>query len=249
MTPRSSVATLCAACAVGLALATTAGAAPGQAQRPAAAEPGPPTPRVAWVGRLLLPVVARRAPSGSARPRTVLQPIAPLGRGPTVLTITRSVVKRGRRWVEVLLPIRPNGVRGWVPAGVLRMRRTPIRVVIDVSERRLTVFRSNRPVIRAPVAVGKPGTETPRNDDFAIAELIPTHTPGAFLGPIVMPITGYSERLNEFAGGNGRVAIHGTSLPGLIGTAASNGCIRMRNRDIVRVARVARPGTPLKIRS
>jgi lipoprotein-anchoring transpeptidase ErfK/SrfK len=249
MTPCSPVATLCAACSVGLALATAAGAAPGQAQRPAAAEPGPPTPKVAWVGRLLLPVVARRAPSESARRRTVLQPIAPLGRGPTVLTITRSVVKRGRRWVEVLLPIRPNGVRGWVPAGVLRMRRTPIRVVIDVSERRLTVFRSNRPVIRAPVAVGKPGTETPRNDDFAIAELIPTHTPGAFLGPIVMPITGYSERLNEFAGGNGRVAIHGTSLPELIGTAASNGCIRMRNRDIVRVARVARPGTPVKIRS
>ncbi len=72
----------------------------------------------------------------------------------------------------MLLPIRPNGVRGWVPAGVLRMHRTPFRVVIDVSERRLTVFRSNRPVIRAPVAVGKPGTETPRNHDFAIAELI-----------------------------------------------------------------------------
>ena len=99
------------------------------------------------------------------------------------------------------------------------------------------------------MAVGKPGTETPRNDHFAIAELIRTHTPGAFLGPIVMPITGYSERLNEFAGGNGRVAIHGTSLPELIGTAVSNGCIRMYNRDIARVARIARPGTPLKIRS
>jgi lipoprotein-anchoring transpeptidase ErfK/SrfK len=249
MTPRSLVATLCAACAVGLALSAAGAGAPGEAQRPAASAPAPPTPRVAWVGRLLLPVVARRAPRESAPPRTVLQPVAPLGQGPTVLTITRSVVKGGRRWAEVLLPIRPNGVRGWVPAGVLRMRRTPIRVVIDVSDRRLTVFRANRPVVRAPVAVGKPGTETPRSDWFAIAELIQTHTPGAFLGPIVMPITGYSERLNEFAGGNGRVAIHGTSLPELIGTAASNGCIRMHNRDIVRVARLARPGTPVKIRS
>jgi lipoprotein-anchoring transpeptidase ErfK/SrfK len=250
MTPRLLVATLCAALAVGLALSAAAAGAPGEAQRPAAGSlPGPPTPRAAWAGRLLVPVVARRAPRESARPRAVLQPIAPLGEGPTVLAVTRSVVKQGRRWVEVLLPVRPNGVRGWVPAGVLRLRRTPIRIVIDVSERRLTVFRANRPVIRAPIAVGKPGTETPRSDDFAIAELIPTHTPGAFLGPIVMPITGYSERLNEFAGGNGRVAIHGTSLPELIGTAASNGCIRMRNRDIVRVAAVARPGTPVKIRS
>ena len=98
------------------------------------------------------------------------------------------------------------------------------------------------------MAVGALGTETPRNDHFAIAELIRTHTPGAFLGPIVMPITGYSEKLNEFAGGNGRVAIHGTSLPELIGTAVSHGCIRMHNGDIVRIARVVRPGTPLKIR-
>ncbi|HSJ73385.1 MAG TPA: L,D-transpeptidase, partial [Miltoncostaeaceae bacterium] len=243
------VATLCAAGAAGLALSTGATAAPGEAARRASSVPAPPTPRVAWVGRLLLPAVARRAPRESARPRAALQPIAPLGNGPTVLMVTRSLAIRERRWVEVLLPIRPNGVRGWVPAGVLRLHPTPIRIVIDVSDRRLTVFRANRPVIRAPVAVGKPGTETPRSDHFAIAELIPTRTPGAFLGPIVMPITGYSERLNEFAGGNARVAIHGTSLPELIGTAASNGCIRMRNRDIVRVARIARPGTPVRIRS
>ena len=69
------------------------------------------------MGRLVAPVVARARRARSARPRTVLQPLAPLGEGPTVLMITRSVVKRpvakrDRRWVEVLLPIRPNGVRG-----------------------------------------------------------------------------------------------------------------------------------------
>ena len=118
-----------------------------------------------------------------------------------------------------------------------------------MSQRRLTVFRSNRPVVRAPVAVGRPGTETPLSRDFAIAELIPTYDPGGFLGPIVFPITGYSERLFTFAGGDGRVGIHGTSLPSLIGTAVSNGCIRMYNRDIVRLSRLVRPGTPLTIRS
>ncbi len=238
-------ATIAAACAAALATAPGGAAAPGPA---ADAGPAPPTPERAWVGRVLVPVTARRAPDLSARARTVLQPIAPLGDGPTALLITRTVVKKGRRWAEVLLPVRPNGVIGWVPADVLRIRSTPLRIVIDVSERRLTLFRANRPIIRAPVAVGKPGTETPRSDHFAIAELIHTRTPGAFLGPVVFPITGYSERLNEFAGGNGRVAIHGTSLPELIGTAASNGCIRMRNRDVVRLARLVRPGTPVKIR-
>ena len=58
--------------------------------------------------------------------------------------ITRSVVKRDpvakrdRRWVEVLLPIRPNGVRGWVPASVLRIHSTPFRIVIDIAIKALS---------------------------------------------------------------------------------------------------------------
>jgi lipoprotein-anchoring transpeptidase ErfK/SrfK len=244
---------LAAAMAAALALGLTwSGAAHGAAATAAPAGgpvPQPPTPRLAWVGDVLKPVTARQAPRPSARARTVLQPKAPLGQGAAGVLITRSVVNEGRRWVEVLLPIRPNGARGWVPADVLRMRTTPLRVVIDVGARRLTVFRSNRAIMRAPVAVGKPGTETPLSRAFAIAELIPTRNPGDFLGPIVLPITGYSERLNEFDGGNGRVAIHGTSLPGLIGSAVSNGCIRMFNRDVVRLARLVQPGTPLAIRS
>ena len=242
-----AAATLAAACAAALAWAASGEAA--AAPRAAATRIAPPTPKVAWVGRVLVPVTARAAPRTSAAARTVLQPIAPLGRDATVLLITRTTVQEGRRWAEVLLPIRPNGVRGWVPANVLRTWSTPLRIVIDVSERRLTLFHKNRPLVRARIAVGKPGTETPRGDDFAIAERIYTRTPGAFLGPVVFPITGYSEKLNEFAGGNGRVAIHGTSLPELIGTAASNGCIRMHNRDIVRLNRLVRPGTPVKIRS
>jgi lipoprotein-anchoring transpeptidase ErfK/SrfK len=44
------------------------------------------------------------------------------------------------------------------------------------------------------------------------------------------------------------VAIHGTSLPELLGTRASHGCIRVQNRWIVRLSRMVRPGTPVQIR-
>ena len=54
---------------------------------------------------------------------------------------------------------------------------------------------------------------------------------------------------NEFAGGNGRVAVHGTSEPDLIGTSASHGCVRVSNADILRLARLVRPGTPVAIRA
>lgn len=215
-------------------------------ERPAAV-PSAPTPARAWVGRVLLRVTARVAPRTTARARAVVSPVAPFADGPTTLMVTRSTVVDGRRWVEVLLPKRPNGTTGWLPADVLRLRTTDLRIVIDIGDRRMDLRRAGRRVMRVPVAVGKPGTPTPMGR-FAVAELVRTRIPGAFLGPVVFPLTGYSETLNEFAGGDGRVAVHGTSLPELIGTRASNGCIRMRNRDVVRLSRIVRPGVPVVIR-
>lgn len=242
MSPRGTMLAVALSAAAGLVAAAGASAAPPPST------PGPPTAAAAWVGRVLAPVYARRAPRTSARPRALVRPVAPFAGGPTVLMVTRSTVIDGRRWVEVRLPVRPNGSTGWIPADFMRLRRTALRITIDLSLRRLMVHRAGRRIIVVPVAVGKPGTPTPRGD-FAVAEMVRTRTPGAFLGPIVFPLTGYSEKLNEFAGGNGRVAIHGTSLPALIGTRASNGCIRMRNRDVARLSRIVRAGTPVRIRA
>jgi lipoprotein-anchoring transpeptidase ErfK/SrfK len=209
-----------------------------------------PTAGGSWAARVLAPVVARAAPDRAAKPITVLQPVAPLGHGPTVVAVRavrRVTDVQGRRWVRVLLPVRPNGREGWIPTDVLRFRHTALRIVIDQSDRRLVLYSAGRPVLRARIAIGTASTPTP-NGTFAVAEMIRTHSPGAFLGPIVFPLTGYSETLNEYAGGNGRVAMHGTSLPHLIGTRASHGCIRLNNQDVLRLSRVVRPGTPVTIR-
>ncbi len=236
-----------------IALAAVPAATPAVAAEPprsAAATPeslGHPTPRLSWVGRLVAPVTVRRAPRFSAKAITVLQPVAPLGGGPTVVQITRRAQdSAGRVWVRVRLPIRPNGSEGWLPVDVLRLNTTRLRILVDLGDRKLTVFRSGRPIMRFTIAVGTPENPTPTGR-FAIAELIRTRTPGAFLGPVVFPITGYSETLNEFAGGNGRVALHGTNAPELLGTRASHGCVRIRNADVVRMARIIRPGTPVDI--
>lgn len=231
-----------------LALALGAGTCAAAPAAKVARVPSAPTPKLAWVGRVVAPVVARRAPRPSARARMRVSPVAPFYGGATRLLITRAVVRDGVRWVEVLLPLRPNGTRGWVPADFLTLSTTPMRIAVDLSERRLRLFRAGRGVMNVPIAVGAPSTPTPAGRLFAIAETVPTNQPGAFLGPYVLPLTGYSETLNEFAGGNGRVAIHGTSLPGLIGQAVSHGCMRMRNADVVRLAGAARPGTPVSIR-
>lgn len=231
--------------AAGLALA----AGPAVAAGAGGPVPGPPTATEAWTGRVVTTVTVRAAPKPSARRRMVLRTTAPFSGNGTVVLITRRTEVDGVAWVEVLLPMRPNGARGWIPQDVLRLSRTTVRVAIDLSERRLRVFRAGRRVMSATIAIGKPGTPTPVGRAFAIAERIETNMPGGFLGPIVLPLTGFSETLNEFAGGDGRVAIHGTSMPWLIGTRASNGCMRMRNADIVRLARLAAPGTPVAIRA
>jgi lipoprotein-anchoring transpeptidase ErfK/SrfK len=234
-----------AAAAAGLlTLALGAGTAVG------VAVPGPsaPTPSRAWIAEPLSPLVARAAPKSSARPVWRIPLVAKFGEDRTRLLVTRVTVHKGVRWAEVLLPKRPNGSRGWVPQDRMQLSATSIRVRIDVGDRRLTVFRRNRRIMDVPVAVGKAGTPTPTGRWFAIAETL-NGVPGGFLGTYILPITGFSETLNEFDGGDGRVAIHGTSLPQLIGTRASHGCVRMYNGDVSRLARLARPGTPLVITS
>jgi lipoprotein-anchoring transpeptidase ErfK/SrfK len=230
-----------------IALAALAGALTASPAAAASGVPGPPTPRGSWIATVVAPVVARAAPDLSGRRVTVVQPTAPLGGGVTSLMVTGRVLgDDGRPWIRVRLPVRPNGTQGWIPQDVVRVRRTALRLRVDLSDRRLTLYRDGRVYRRVRVAVGRPEYPSPVGR-FAVAELIRTRTPGAFLGPVVLPLTGFSERLNEYAGGNGRVAIHGTSVPQFLGTRASHGCIRVHNSDIVAIARIVRPGTPVEI--
>ncbi|MEZ5080687.1 MAG: L,D-transpeptidase [Thermoleophilia bacterium] len=209
---------------------------------------GRPTPAVSWVARLHATSVVRTGPRATARMKLRLQAWAPLGGGSTVLQVTNTHVDPdGNRWVKVRLPIRPNGSQGWIRAEPLTLRAVRLHIVVDLSQRRVFLRRDGRVIWRAPVAIGAPGTPTPVGR-FAVAERIMTRTPNGFLGPVVFPLTGYSRTLNEYAGGNGRIAIHGTSLPELIGTRASHGCIRLKNADVRRLSRLVRPGTPVTIR-
>ena len=208
----------------------------------------PPNARVSWAGRLLVVATARANPGPGGKPLRLLQPIAPLGAGPVWLQVRGVKVVAGKRWVQVLMPVRPNGSMGWVRASDMVFRPITMRIDIDVSARTLRLVRGGKVVQRYQVAVGTDENPTPTGR-FAVAEVIPTGDPKAFLGPMVLPLTAFSDTLNEFAGGNGRVAIHGTSKPELIGQAVSHGCIRMRNADVLRLTRLVRGGTPVTIRA
>jgi len=205
-----------------------------------------PTDEEAWVARVLLPVAARTQPAPRAAVRHRVSPYGPYDRDPQSLLVLESRATPRGVWYRVLLPVRPNGASAWVPAAAVRVSRTAHRVRIDLSARRLELLRAGRRVRSWPVGVGTPANPTPRGL-FALSEIVPQTPRTGFFGPFILTLTAHSTRLSDFDGGRGQVAVHGTSLPGLLGGAVSHGCVRMRNDAVTVVARTVPRGAPVEI--
>ena len=204
------------------------------------------TPQVAYAALVRRQAVAYRRPRGGV--------VARFGQVnmngyPTVLGVLGTVVGRNcsPRWFHVQLPIKPNGAAGFVRAADVQLAPVRTRIVVDVSERRLTLYRRNRPVLTATVAVGSSSTPTPLGRYYVNQRLIPADTRGAF-GPGAVGISAFSNVLTGWAQ-SGPIAIHGTNEPWSIGKAVSNGCIRLPNATLRRVFRLAWAGTPVIIRA
>lgn len=107
-------------------------------------------------------------------------------------------------------------------------------ISIDTNTLQLTLNRRGQQIAVFPVAVGKPETPTPLGDWKIIQK---TMNPGGAFGVRWM-------RLNCSWGGYG---IHGTDNDASIGSAASHGCVRMHNNDVIRLYDLVSLGTRVKI--
>jgi lipoprotein-anchoring transpeptidase ErfK/SrfK len=167
---------------------------------------------------------------------------------PTVFGVlgARRTKRCADTWYRVQLPVRPNGVTGWIPAAAATIAAVRTRVVVDLSTRRLTLFRNGRRVLSAAVAVGSPATPTPTGRYYVNQRLIPADPNGPF-GPGAVGISAFSNVLTGWTQG-GPVAIHGTDAPWSIGHDVSNGCIRLPNATLRKVFAAALAGTPVVIR-
>jgi lipoprotein-anchoring transpeptidase ErfK/SrfK len=201
--------------------------------------------------RLAVAAVVRTGAVAYRRPGA--RPFARFGRlnvnrFPTVLRVLSAVRARDCRahWYRVQLPIKPNGVTGYVRATAVATGHVRSRVLVDLSARRLTLFRNGRRVLRTTVAVGSPATPTPTGRYYVNQRLIPADASGPF-GPAAIGISAYSTVLTGWTQG-GPIAIHGTNEPWSIGHAVSNGCIRVSNAVLRRLFRVTPAGTPVLIR-
>jgi lipoprotein-anchoring transpeptidase ErfK/SrfK len=199
--------------------------------------------------RVVAPAYARSHPGGRRRIRRV-GPLTGWSFQPQTLLVLDSSERAGRRWVKVLLPIRPNGTAGWIPRDNVALRRTRYWIDVRLRARRVTVYRDGERLRSVRAVVGAPRTPTPRGL-AAIYERNEQPNPRAFLGPWALSLTALSRVLESYGGGPGRVAIHGregASLRDPLGSARSHGCIRIDSRTVDWLARRAPPGTPVRIR-
>jgi hypothetical protein len=190
-------------------------------------------------------VTARSQPRRSSRPVARITARTPEGTTNLVLAIRQQIGSDGSMWVLVRLPILPNNSVGWVPVTSLNgYGFTDAHLYVDVTQRRLVLTEVGRPVFRAPVGVGSPGTPTPTGNFYIRNRL--TNYASSFYGPIAFGTSARSPVLTDWPAG-GYIGIHGTNRPGLIPGAVSHGCIRLRNRDIRRLAGLMPVGTPVTI--
>jgi hypothetical protein len=63
----------------------------------------------------------------------------------------------------------------------------------------------------------------------------------------VFGLSGFSDVLTSFGGGEGVIGIHGTNAPGKLGSNVSHGCVRVDNVTITKMARSLPLGTPVEI--
>lgn len=217
--PVTILATLTAAAAMLAAVSASSGAAATVRARPAV--------QPAHVLAILFDEhVARSAPDTGASVVQVVKARRPITGVRTVLPVLGRRSPNGVGWLRVRLPGRPNGGTGWIERRATRIVHTSWHVVVDTSERRVTVYKQGRPVRAFRAVVGKPGTPTPHGKFFVEeAVQLRARDVGA---PFALALSARSNVLQEFDGGPGQIALHGRmNIGGVLGSAASHGCLRL----------------------
>ncbi len=126
------------------------------------------------------------------------------------------------------------------------------KLVLRLRERRVYLYVGEDVQVSYPVAVGKPGWETPQGA-FTVLHKVENPTwQNPFTGNVVPPgrSNPLGDRLIVFAsmGDNNFAGFHGTTNESLIGQAVSHGCVRMKNNDIRALFEKIEVGTPVIVK-
>ena len=205
-----------------------------------------PTTRVAPLktGKVGAKVVVYATPATTTPLATLVNGVNVKGR------VVFTVIEDLGDWLKVNAPIRKNGGVGYVRAAEIDTQFVhPWRIDVQLSTRRLTVYRGSEIMDVETVAVGAPKTPTPIGRYYTVDLLKPKGSGTGAYGPFAYGISAFSAVYQRFGAGDGRIGIHGTNKPSLLGQAISNGCIRMSNDGITRLKEMLPLGVPVEIRA
>ncbi len=190
--------------------------------------------------------VTALAHPGGGLARAVLDKTTPEGTTNIAAVLGSATDSHGRLWAHVRLATLPNNLTGWVPRDALGGYATVrTHLVIDRDRLTATLYRGKRAIFRADVGIGRAAAPTPAGEFYVRNKLTEFSNPA--YGPVAFGTSARSDVLTDWPAG-GFIGIHGTDEPELLPGRVSHGCIRLRNEDILRLARLMPVGTPLTIR-
>ncbi len=149
-------------------------------------------------------------------------------------------------WLEVVTPRLPNHRHGWIRAAAVRVHGTDYDIRVDRSAHSAALRHAGHVVVRFPVAVGRPGNETPLGR-FAVTDKLRPVDGTSPYGCCALALSGHQTRLEPGWPGGDRLAIHGTPATWSIGQAVSLGCMRAPEKALRELMRRVPLGTPVVI--
>lgn len=175
-----------------------------------------------WLGATaLLLALPLPAIANAAAPETVGHPVrlefAPLP--DQTLTVDHNIYRIGER-SDHLPEVTPKANR----------------IVLRLGERRVYVYDDEQVLDSFPVAIGAPGTPTPTGQFEVFQMIVDPVWQSPWTGEIFAPGANSALGLRwigfaEVPGGI--IGFHGTPTVSSIGKAASNGCVRLTNEDVL----------------
>jgi len=157
-----------------------------------------------------------------------------------------KIAKKNNTTVELIR--KSNGLKNDViyEGMKLKIMKTTFKIIVDISDHQLKLYAGDELIKTYPVATGRTGHATPTGTFTIVNKLenpvwyhagkaVPPGDPENILGTRWL---GFS--LKSYG-------IHGTTLPETVGTAASEGCIRMLNQDVEELYSIIPQGTTVTL--
>lgn len=125
-----------------------------------------------------------------------------------------------------------------------------VHLVIKLSDRRVYVYDRDQLTTSFPVAIGRAGWETPTGSYKVLQMMRNPAWQHPFTGEVIPP--GADNPLGTrwigfWTDGTNYIGFHGTPNTESVGTPASHGCIRMYDRDAVKLFELVEVGTSVQV--